>query len=90
MGVVTLVKETYLIASFIYKTINSSRRSEDERKEVVSQMRWELLVLQSFGRYFTRANGKVVGDVELDEVTFHHDIKASYESLLTTSAVVAE
>jgi hypothetical protein len=69
VGIITLFKETYLVANYIYKAVNSAKNSEEERKDVASKMRWELLVLQSFGRYFSRAHGVIVRDVGLDEVS---------------------
>lgn len=56
------------MASYIYNTINSAKHSEEERKDVASKMRWEVLVLQSFGRYFSRNNGVVIKDAVLDQV----------------------
>lgn len=69
VGIITLFKETYLVANYIYKTVNSAKNSEEERKDIPSKMRWELLVLQSFERYFSRAHGVIVRDIELDEVS---------------------
>ena len=69
VGIITLFKETYLIAAFVCKTLHSVKHSEKERREVASNMRWELLTLRSFGRYFTKINGTIMGDIALDEVS---------------------
>jgi hypothetical protein len=70
VGIITLFKETYLVATFIYQTVNSAKNSVEDRKDVISKMRWELLLLRSFGRYFSRTNGIVVNDAQLDEVIY--------------------
>lgn len=70
VGIVQLSKETYLVANYIYKTLISARNSEEERRDVVAQIRRELLFFQSFGRYFADPRGIVVDDVDLNEVLF--------------------
>lgn len=67
-GVFTLFKETFLIANFIYNTINSAKNYDEEREAIAASMRWELLVLQSFGRIFQRVNGTVIDDGDIDQV----------------------
>lgn len=68
VGIVQLSKETYLVANFIYKTLNSAKHSEEERKDALAQIRRELLFFQSFGRYFADPSSLVAGDVDLNEV----------------------
>jgi len=53
VGIITLFKETYLVANYIHKTVNSAKHNEEKQKEIASKIRWELLVFQSFGRYFS-------------------------------------
>lgn len=84
VGIITLFKETYLIAAFIYKTLRSAKHSEKERGEIASNMRSELLILQSFGRHFTKINGTIVGDIALDEVSH---VACNYNSFIERSPV---
>ena len=79
VGIVTLFIKTYLVAKHIYKTVNLAKNSEEERKDVASKMRWELLVLRSSGRYFSPAHGVIVRDIELDEVSIY-PIKFIYQT----------
>ena len=67
-GVFTLFKETFLVANYIYKTVNSAKNCDEERRAIAASMRWELLVLQSFGKIFQRANGTVIDDSGIDQV----------------------
>lgn len=68
LGIITLFQETYLLVNYVYKIVNSAKDSDEEREDIASSMRWELLMLESFGRWFTRANGVVTDDIMLDEV----------------------
>ena len=73
VAIITLFQETYLLISYVYKTVDSASDSDSEREDVVASMRWELLMLESFGRWFTRANGTVTDDSMLDEVKCPHE-----------------
>ena len=68
MAIITLFQETYLLISYVYRTVDSASQSDSEREDVAASMRWELLMLESFGRWFTRSNGIVTDDSMLDEV----------------------
>ena len=81
VAIITLFQETYLLISYVYRTVDSASHSDSEREDVAASMRWELLMLESFGRWFTKANGSVTDDSMLDEV------KCPYEQpLIETSA----
>ena len=56
--------------------MNSAKEADEQREEIASSMRWELLMLESFGRWFTRASGVVTDDSMLDEVK--HSYRHSY------------
>ena len=68
VGSVALFKEAWLIANFIYRTANSIKNSQEERRKVMTDMQWELNMLRSFGRYFTQGNGVIMNDAEVDGV----------------------
>ena len=68
VGIITIFQETYLLVRFVYKTVNSAKEADEQREEISSSMRWELLMLESFGRWFTRASGVMTDDSVLDEV----------------------
>ena len=68
VAIITLFQETYLLIRYVYKTVESASNSDSEREDVVASMRWELLMLESFGRWFTKINGIVTNDSMLDEV----------------------
>ena len=68
VGSVALFKEAWLIANFIYRTANSVKISQEERRTVMTDMQWELNMLRSFGRYFTQGNGVIMNDAEVDGV----------------------
>lgn len=68
LSIITLFQETYLLVRFVYKTVNSAKEADEQREEIASSMRGELLMLESFGRWFTRAGGVVTDDSMLNEV----------------------
>lgn len=70
VGIIAIVKDTYKVANFIYATIKSASNVHDERDEIISGMRFELLFLRSFTSYFERAHGAVTHTRDLDEVCF--------------------
>lgn len=72
VAIITLFQETYLLVTYVYKAVNSATGSDEEREDVVASMRWELLTLESFGRWFTKANRIVTGNSMLDEVNQVH------------------
>lgn len=68
VGIIVVVKDTYKVANFIYTTIKSAHHADDERDEIISGMRFELLFLRSFVSYFERAHRAVTHTRELDKV----------------------
>ena len=70
VGIGTLFQETYLLVNYVYKTVSSAKESDEEREDIAASMRWELLMLESFGRWFTRADGDLTEDSMLDEVGY--------------------
>ena len=68
-AVIDIFKDTYLVSKWVYKTINSGRNYESERKEVADDFHYELLLLQSFGRWFQKRKGTIIYDHELDKVS---------------------
>ena len=68
VGIVAAVKDTYKVTNFVYLTVKSARNADEERDEIVGNMRQELLFLLSFQSYFQRAHGAVVHSSDLDEV----------------------
>lgn len=67
-SILTVVDETYAVASFIYRTVKSAKNADAELDNITSSMRIELLFLRSFLVYFERARGSITQVVELDEV----------------------
>lgn len=73
VGIGTLIQETYLLVNYVYKTVNLAKDSDKEREDVAASMRWELLMLESFGRWFVKANGVLTNDPMLDQVRYIFD-----------------
>ena len=68
VGIVSVVKDTYRVANFVYMTVKSACNADEERDEIVGNMRQELLFLLSFQSYFQRAHGAIVHSRDLDQV----------------------
>lgn len=69
MTVVGAFKEVYLLAKFVYKTIHSAAHYQEEEKSLVREFKIELLHLRSFWIVFTKADGKLIEDDPLNEVS---------------------
>ena len=68
VGIITLMKDTYHVAKFVYGAVKSARNAANERAEIISGMRLELLFLRSFISYFERAQGVMMYDRQMDDV----------------------
>ena len=68
LGVITLFQETYLLVKYVHKTVSTAKDSDEDREDVAARMRWEILVLESFGRCFTQVNGSLTDDSMLGDV----------------------
>lgn len=70
--VVEAFKEVYLLARFVYKTAQSASHFKEEEKSLLKGFEDELLHLRSFWVIFTRADGKLIEDDPLNEVSRHY------------------
>lgn len=68
-GVISVFKDGYLVARFVYNTINSGLKHEEERAEIAQKLRHELLCLQSFGSWLVDSRGRVTNDPTLNAVS---------------------
>lgn len=69
VNIIEVVKQTYLVARFLYDTVNSAKHENEERNQISAEFRTELLFLASFERYFEKAHGAIAYDQALDEVS---------------------
>lgn len=69
LAVVGAFKEVYLLAKFVYKTIHSASHYQDEEKSLVREFKIEVLHLRSFWIVFTKADGKLIEDDPLNQVS---------------------
>ncbi len=64
LAMVTILEDVYLVARFIYRSIDSAKHSEVEREELREEFEYEVLFLESFGRlYFSK--GGFIDEAEL-------------------------
>ena len=68
ISIIDAFKETYLIGKFIYKSVQSAIDEKSERQEIEDNLHFELLKLQSFGRWFQKTRGSITDDSEIDKV----------------------
>lgn len=68
LGVIAAFKDIYLASKFVYDTVNSGLKYQEERQEVVKDLRREILFLRSFGRWFAESRGMVTNDAALNQV----------------------
>lgn len=64
-------KEAYLLARFVYKTARSTAQYHEEEKRLVSEFKYELLQVRNFWTLFTRADGNLIDDDDLNQAS--HD-----------------
>lgn len=67
--VVEAFKEVYLLARFVYKTAQSASHFKEEERSLLEEFEGELLHLRSFWVIFTRADGKLIEDNILNQVS---------------------
>jgi len=67
IGLITVFKEVYLLSHCIYKACESAKASEEEREKLRQDLRFELLYIQSFGRYYLNTKS-IANDERLDKV----------------------
>ena len=80
-AVIDIFKDTFLVGKWVYKTINSGLNHEIESKEVADDFHYELLLLQSFGRWFQKRKGTFTHEADLDKVRR----RTSYRSAFSAS-----
>ena len=66
--VASTFREVYVVARFIYRTIDHVKKSESEQKDLQLEFMHEIYFLDSFGRLYLTSSG-IMGDAELDEVS---------------------
>ena len=62
-------KEAYLLARFVYKTARSTAQHHEEEKILVAEFKYELLQLRNFWTLFTRTDGNLIDDDDLNRVS---------------------
>lgn len=70
VSIIDAFKETYLLGKYVYRTVHSAMNHKAERQEIENDFHFELLKLQTFGRWFQKAHGIITNDAELDQVGF--------------------
>lgn len=65
--VVSTFREVYVVARFIYRTIDHVKKSDSEQKDLQLEFMHEIYLLDSFGRLYLTSGG-IMGNVELDQV----------------------
>lgn len=65
--VASTFREVYVVARFIYRTIDHVKKSESEQEDLQVEFMSEILYLDSFGRLYLTSGG-IMGDAELDKV----------------------
>ena len=69
-GLITAFKEVYLLSQCVYKACASAKASDEERKKLRQDFRYELVYVQSFGNLYLKNPG-VTEDTKLEEVSYH-------------------
>ena len=69
--VASTFREVYVVARFIYRTIDHVKKSESEQEDLQVEFMSEILYLDSFGRLYLTSGG-IMGDAELDKVNRFH------------------
>ena len=67
LGLITAFKEVYLLSRCVYRACESARASDEERWKLRRDLRYELIYVQSFGRFYLK-NNNVASDARLDDV----------------------
>ncbi|TVY88583.1 hypothetical protein LAWI1_G008339 [Lachnellula willkommii] len=65
VGLITVFKEVYLLSRCVYDACRSARASDEEREKLRHDLRYDLLRIRSFGRYYLK-NKEIFGDKGLD------------------------
>lgn len=52
VSIIDAFKETYLLGKYVYRTVHSAMNHKAERQEIENDFHFELLKLQTFGRWF--------------------------------------
>lgn len=68
LSLLTAFKEVYLISRCIYRACETAKASDEERTRLRKDIRFELLYLQSFGRYYLKNDG-AANSTKLDAVS---------------------
>ncbi|KAL8705746.1 MAG: hypothetical protein Q9225_008009 [Loekoesia sp. 1 TL-2023] len=68
VNIIEVVKLTYHVAEFVYKTIKSANSEDAEQGKIASEFGRELLFLASFERYLEKTHGAIAYDKKLDEL----------------------
>lgn len=69
--VASTFREVYVVARFIYRTIDHVKKSESEQKDLQLEFMHEIYFLDSFGRLYLTSGG-IMGNAELDQVSRLH------------------
>lgn len=69
IAVVEAFKEVYLLTKFVYESAKSASHFQEEEKSLVAEFEIELLHLRSFWTIFTRADGSLIEDNVLNQVS---------------------
>lgn len=72
IAVVEAFKEVYLLAKFVYETAQSASHFQEEEKSLVAEFEIELLHLRSFWTIFTKADGSLIEDNILNQVSLDY------------------
>ena len=68
VGIISICKETYTIGKYIYDTVQAAKQSDIERKRAGEDISHELVILATFERWFSKADGNLVDDELINEV----------------------
>lgn len=85
VNIIDVVKHTYDVAQFVYKSVRSAQAEDSERQKIASDLGRELRFLASFQRYFEKAHGAIAYDQKLDEVSHQQSRPGSNVGLTYTS-----
>ena len=66
--VASTFREVYVVARFIYRTIDHVKNKDSERKDLQLEFMQEIYFLDSFGRLYLTDDG-LMGNAELDQVS---------------------
>ncbi|CAD6585368.1 MAG: hypothetical protein ASARMPREDX12_001977 [Alectoria sarmentosa] len=86
--VASTFREVYVVARFIYRTIDHVKKSESEQEDLQVEFMSEILYLDSFGRLYLTSGG-IMGDAELDK-RWLKQIQAILQRLQEKSAAFAK